>query len=229
MKQLVVVGVTESVIALNKIGTYLRGKNPTIINIDTPEKEVELNGLIRMGLVKIENDGVKEEIIKEAIEESIITVNTNEIKDEVRKRGRPKGTKKIKTASERIDEAEAKTQKTGSRVVVGTGNGNREGKMRYSAIDVDNEVENERTKASIDAKKKLDIEDAIAKEKVIIDESKLDPSEQNGRKATVSTEGKEKSVNMVNNAIPGSKEIKDSDPFIDNKNDDEFDDAFIKL
>jgi len=209
MKTVTVVGKTLGVISLNKIGGYIRGQDPTILSIDTPEKEAELNGLIRAGLVTIDNPMPLNSASKDE--------NPEAGKGSV---GRPKGSRnKIKKASESVVETkpsgEDKSNQMGSRVVVGTGGGVKEGNMKYSAID--DLPESEKTQASLDAMKSIEEAEKSGKSRVeqIIDESKLDASEQMGRKAVVSNHGQMNSEAMKNSILPNAQEIKDRDPFID--------------
>ena len=259
MKKVTVIGKTDSVISLNKIGVPIHGRVRAILTITTPEQEAELAGVVRAGLIEMVLDPQITHKIDEPSKNPPSTPPITPIKDnkvEVKKGGRPKGvknkpkaiTKVANNEDKRVAAAEAKTQKMGSRVVIGTGNGNKEGVMKYSAID--EEPETERNKASIDAMKQLEAEEKqleaeekqIKIKKNIVDESKLPPSEQQGRKAVISREGQEISVNLTNNIIPGSKEIKEADPFIENKedgvsdiliendgDDGDLSDAFIKI
>ena len=111
---------------------------------------------------------------------------------------------------------------------------------RSAAADI---LESENTRASIEAMKRLEEEeenDTILPD-TPVDESKLNPNEQRGRKATVYTPEGMKSVDMVNNATPNSKKVDDpfidredkennkKVDFIDKKEDDDKDDAFIEI
>ena len=241
MKTVLVAGKTDAIITLNKSGVPIRGKTPTLIVLDTLDKEGEINGLVRAGFVEILEDSSKEQDIQENLPTCEENSEENEEAEEGgtekgKKGGRPKGSKnkKIKPINQQIEEArrvkksEDKTQEMGSEVIIGTGKGTVKGKMKHSAID-DN-IENESTKASIDEMNKIEAEEKIAKEKLKIDESKLPPSDQMGRQATISIEGKTKSVPMETNSIPGSKEIQEKDPFIDSDDkSDDVDDAFIEI
>ncbi len=215
MKTVIAVGKTMSVISLNKIGGYIREKDPTILVIDSAEKEAELNELVNAGLIEISN---KESEPPKPPEPLKPPENSNKktLQETPKKVGRPKGSKgKIQKASTKEESKEAIENQMGNRVVIGTGSGTKEGRMKYSAID--DIPENERTKASLDAMEKLEEEEKTGRSKVetIIDESKLDASEQMGRKATISNQGQAESVEMKNSILPHSKDIKDGDPFID--------------
>lgn len=252
MKQVVVIGKTEAIINLNKIGVPVRGKSTAILNINNYDQEAELMGCVRAGLLEIIQDTPP--VISSL--PSLPTVTDNAETTEKKKGGRPKGSKNkskdiIKDSFSqeeqmRISAAEAKTQKMGSRVVIGTPDGAKQGRMKYSAID--DIVESEQTRASIEAMEKLEKEEKeeISLPDTLIDESKLDASEQMGRKAIIATEGGLDEVNMVNSILPEAKVIKDADPFIDKVEkqaiketedrqaakrvkDDGIDDAFIEI
>ena len=82
--------------------------------------------------------------------------------------------------------------------------------------------ESEATRESVEAMKRLEEEEKAELEgrkvdidPTLINESKLDPSEQMGRPAIVSDMGETKKIDMVNSAIPGSDEVRNRDPFID--------------
>ena len=136
------------------------------------------------------------------------------------KGGRPKGSKnkkgvKAPTEQQRVITAEAKTQEMGGRVVMATVDGVKEGRMGRSVI---NDIpDSERTRASIEAMKKLEKEEEeeISLPDTLVDESKLPPNEQMGRKATIATPEGEMKVNLVGSVVPESKQSKNANPFID--------------
>jgi hypothetical protein len=182
----VIRGKTASVITLNKTGITIRGKEDALVDIDTSEKRNEVMGLANAGFIEI--------------------ISSNDFSDEVMSKG--------KSEEQRIKEAQDKTEQDGGRVVIGTGNGTYESKMVKNAIDrfLDDD-ESDRTKASIDALKKMELEEAGKDaEETVVDESKLPPQEQMGRQATVSTGDKETKEDMVNSVLTTNK---DRDPFID--------------
>lgn len=231
MKRITVIGKTDVTINLNKIGVPIRGKSKAILNIINDDQEKELMGIVRAGLLEIIEDKpiVPVPVIVKENEVEIISVD--EVAKpivEKKKPGRPKGTKvkSVKKPSKntfaeneqkRMSKAEAETQKMGSRVVFGTLDGAKVGHMTRSAIN--DMVDSEQTRASIEAMEKLEKEEKedISLPDTIIDESKLDASEQNGRRAVVSTESGVDKVNMVNSILPESSSIRNSDPFIDHK------------
>ena len=270
--KIVVIGKTGSVINLNKIGVPVRGLETAILNVDTPEKQRELDILIDAGLLEIiKQDNTLVAAPTKNISEVILEEETQKLgkaieetkkepvieKVEKKKGGRPKGAKnkddkkiekpKAKTEKQKIAEAESLTQKMGSRAVVGTGNGVKEGRMTNSAIG-QLEIPDPIVKESIDALKQLEEEEN--EENIFLpaaeDESLLDLSEQNGRKATMTTENGNKSVAMKNSVI----NEKQKDPFIDkdnkleppdldfidqvnaknqDKDEDDYDESFIKI
>lgn len=249
MRTIVITGTTGAVISLNKIGGYIRGKEPTFLIIDTPDKERELEGLIKSGLVKEETQSLAKTVdTPKETEQPKITDKLEHPKQEnvvsdpnvsfVVPEFKPTENKtsdakksKVKRASSSVVETnldgDVKSEKMGSRVVVSTGSGVKEGRMKYSSID--ESVDSDRTKASIEAMKKLEDEEKNGKGRIktIIDESKLDASEQAGRKAVISNEGKADIANMENSILPNSKEIKDRDPFIETEDNEDNDDIFI--
>lgn len=235
MKKIHVIGKTDVIINLNKIGVPIRGKSNAVLNVSNQEQENELMGLVRAGLLEIIED--QQSIPKVT---SIQTLSVNEKTDKKptnieekfkpsveKKKGRPKGSKNksnkqnntkksfAEEERERVERAEAETQKMGSRVVIGTSDGPKEGKMRRSFV---NEIaDSEKTRESIEAMEKLEKEEKeeINLPDTPIDEGKLDASEQMGRKAVVITEDGINKVNLVNSVLPEADSIKKSDPFID--------------
>jgi len=243
MKRIIVIGTTESVINLNKIGVPVRGKTRAILNIETNEQEQELNGIVRAGLLRI---------VEDVSAPIVVTPQAQETKDEQTKEpcmteespapivvknkgGRPKGSTNSKKPAiknplaaeenRRVSRAEQKTQKMGSRVVIGGADGAKEGRMTSSAIDDITEAEN--TKASIAALKKLEQEERedAAFATPILDDSNMDASEQMGRKAIISTGDATHQVTMLNSVVPEANVAKNRNPFIDNPlNEDDGDD-----
>lgn len=269
--KIIVVGKTDCIITLNKIGMPIHGKQQALVEIDNDEKKNEILGLKRAGLLDIIEVNIAEEREKEAIveihgdssepngnvpytkpedapratETPVEPINltlatpptaTSEPAPESKKNkgGRPRGSKNKKAAAvtkkteqERVVEAEAKTQKMGARVVISTGNGSVESKMRRT---FEGEIpETETTKESINALEKIEKEEVEDKKQgsIKVDESNLDPSEQMGRQAVVVQEGKQNKKELSNSIIPGQKEIRDNINFIDENKKDKANDAFI--
>jgi len=199
------------------------------------------------------DDGVEDVQQSETVEEpeepeeEILTVEAEE-KPKPKRRGRPKGskdkkprktTKKKATKKSTKKKAPKKVAKAkptesdepNSSVVVMTPAGAVEGEMKRTFAG---EIEdNERTAASIEAMKKLEEEEAedIALADTPVDESKLDPSEQMGRKAIIATGEKETTeVEMKNSIVPEADQIKERGvEFIDKdeKKTDNPEEAFI--
>lgn len=256
MKQISVIGKTDSTINLNKIGVPIRGKTRATLTINNAEQEGELMGIVRAGLLEIIQDHslpstpsiplissiidisarpkAKQEAIIETVPETVL---------EKKKGGRPKGAKnkpkempkksQAKDEAKRVAEAEAKTQKMGSKVIVGTLDGPKVGKMTRSAAD--DITESEQTKASIEAMQKLEKEEDIDLDDTFVDEDSLDASEQMGRKAVVANESGTNQKNMTTSILPESKR---TDPFIDRKDkveikaiedNDDLDASFIEI
>jgi len=253
MKRIVVVGKTEAIINLNKIGIPIRGMTRAVLNIETEEQEKEMEALVRAGLLEKVDD------TKTSISEQTNFKTQNETKDgdkedsnadkgpiKKKKSGRPKGSKNrsnnpMAEERKRVSDAEAQTQKMGSRVVIATLDGVKEGHMTRSAID--DMAESDKTQASLDAMEKLQKEEdeEINLPDTPINEDVLDASEQMGRKAVIATHSGTDAVNMVNSILPEADVSKKIDPFIDRKNqepkpedakkdskDDKFD-SFIEL
>lgn len=201
MTKLIVEGKTDSIINLNKTGIPIRGKTRAILSISTEDQMNEVNGLVRAGLLEILSDDSGLPNHNKNIDKPI-----NELAKEEQKR---------------TDEAESLTQKTGSRVVIGTQEGPKFSRMSRSAID--DIPDSEKTMASLEAMKKLEKEE---KEEIIlpdapVDESKLDPSEQMGRKAIISTYSGTEDIKMVNSILPEADSVNKIDPFIDRKDKEE--------
>jgi len=232
MKTVIVIGKTDSIINLNKIGVPVRGRTKATLNIINADQEVELMSVVRAGLLEIISDTVAEIqpfIIATAEEKTDKNKEPEDKKPtEKKKGGRPKGSKnKTKDAPvknmlseeehKRISKAEAETQKMGSRVIIGTISGAKEGRMTRSAID--DIVDSEQTRLSIEAMEKLEKEEKeeINRPDTPVDESKLDASEQMGRKSVIATEAGVEKVDLVNSILPESIASKKADPFIDRK------------
>jgi len=286
-KNIVIIGLTDSIINLNKIGMPIRGKIRLPLTITNQDQENEINVLIREKLIMLENISTtpvveyppipeveqKTEEVEDndvinltnppIIEtETIILNNDFEAKVEVdevdevdedeedetedgpKKVGRPKGSKnkkRIKIQKQprnlakeellRTIRAEAQTQAMGANVVIGSLDGPKQTRMCRDAItDMSNQIP------------PVKEEKAEPEEKpIVIDESKLDASQQMGRKAVISTEGGPVQVDLVKSILPAGK---NTDPFIDNEvpvkpvpfvdkteteEDDGFSDAFIKI
>lgn len=247
MKYISVIGKTDATINLNKIGVPIRGKSHAVLPIMNPDQEAELMGIVRAGYLAI----VPEEPIANEETQPDSTCN-QESKDqpEKKKGGRPKGAKnkpkgvsqnpQAEEEAKRVAIAEAKTQQMGSRVIVGTSDGPKNGRMTRSAVN--DITETEQTRASIEAMEKLNKEEKedINLGDTFIDDSNLDASEQMGRKAVVVTEGGVNQKNMVNSILPESKKIREADPFIDKadkaeikakqmEDDDNLDASFIEI
>lgn len=146
--------------------------------------------------------------------------NNTEAPKAKNKGGRRKGSKnkkgvKAPTEQQRVITAEARTQQMGSRVVMATVDGVKEGRMSRSVID--DIPDSERTRASIEAMERLqkEEEEEIYLPDVTVDESKLPPNEQMGRKATISTSEGDMKVNLVNSVVPESKQSREANPFVD--------------
>jgi hypothetical protein len=241
MKKVIVIGKTDSIINLNKIGVPVRGKTRAILNIFNADQEGELMGIVRAGLLEIVPDEIQPFIppprayhITDDKERASNKKSENkepEKPTEKKKGGRPKGSKnKTKDAPvkntlaeeehRRISRAEAETQKMGSRVIIGTLDGAKEGRMTRSAVN--DIIDSEQTRLSIEAMEKLEREE---KEEINLpdtqpDESKLDASEQMGRKSVIATEAGVEKVDLVNSILPESIANKKADPFIDRKDKD---------
>jgi hypothetical protein len=167
--------------------------------------------------------------------------NQEETQVIIKKRGgRPKGSKNKKTEiikedklgkqeKKRVTRAEDRTQQMGSKVTIGTIDGVKSGKMTRSAAE--DIIESEQTMESIKAMQKIQEEENKALEKNRVDESSMPVSDQNGRNAIIADESGPSKVKMCNNSIPGSDEIKNSSPFIDDSKGDngDEDDSFLEI
>lgn len=253
--KIVVVGKTDSILNLNKIGIPIRGKEQVILEINTEEKKNEILLLKKAGYLDILEvdfpsidqpspvshpptvESPKEEPPKaDEIKESPAPVVPSSLEKKDKslakksKGGRPKGAKnknkKSKPEEQRVAEAEAKTQEMGSRVIIGTGNGNVEAKMQNT---FEGKVEeSEATKESLKAMEDIVKEENEnkKKEEAKVDENKLDPSEQMGREAVYVQEGSQKKSPMAKSIIPEQEKMRGADPFID-KAKDAAEEAFV--
>jgi len=225
MKRVIVIGKTDSIINLNKIGVPVRGKAKAILNIVNADQEGELMGVVRAGLLEIVPDEIHPFVPPPR---AYHITDDKERASNKKKGGRPKGSKnKTKDAPvkntlaeeerKRMSRAEAETQKMGSRVIIGTLDGAKEGRMTRSAVN--DIIDSEQTRLSIEAMEKLEKEE---KEEINLpdtptDESKLDASEQMGRKSVIATEAGVEKEDLVNSILPESIANKKADPFIDRK------------
>lgn len=213
-----VTNLTQSTLVLNKLSGVLAGGASRTFDITTDDQRIELDVLQR---AKVISCNAVETIATPFIVATDRTSTTVTSSPPVAKNkgGRPKGSKnkpKVlagQSEQRRVTEAEARTQQEGSRVVITNGKQTFETKMRKSyANDL---PETEATKASLEAMEKLEREERG--EDVpppAVDESKLNPSEQKGGKATIMREGVNQKVDLTNNAVR-LKGTKDVDPFID--------------
>jgi len=220
--KVIVEGLTESILTLNKIGVPIQGRVTAILDINTNEQQQELNIVVKAGLVKILKES---ECVKNTEEEKNASnkdANPEGRGKGKRKSGRPKGSKgksKINQEKEGAARAEAETQKEGSTVVIGTGGDTVKGKMTHNAVG--EQPESDRTKKSLEAMEKLQEEEenenaeGFDPQDMTIDESKLDPSEQIGREAIIGTGSGEQKVKMTNSSVPEADAIRQMDPFID--------------
>lgn len=257
-KTIIVRGRTNAVIALNKIGVPIRGTSQAVLKIENEEHQKEINGLVAARLIDIIVDDIRAVPIpipqpnvqqinfESTIDKDQKVEEKNEEKKEEKKAtkknkgGRPKKNKPL-SENERVRQAEERTQKLEGRVVIGTGNGNVESKMKRSAIN--DIIETDKIKASLEAMKQIEDDEKEETEPAddlvnFLENKNLDASEQTGGKATISTESGEKQESMVNNITPGSDEIKKADPFVDKKDketgkktdtDDDFGEAFVEI
>ena len=247
MRRIVVIGKTDATINLNKIGVPIRGRIKAVLNIENIEQENELMGIVRAGYLEIIPEPSVIPVMPAinltnySVPTPTVVVKTEDKPTEdapKKKGGRPKGSTKAKMMAKnpqaieegiRVANAEAKTQRMGSKVTIGSPGGALTGRMTRSAVN--DITESEHTKASIEAMEKLEKEEAedITLEDDPIDESKLNPSDQMGRKATVANHGVPNSVEMTNSIIPESKSIKEVDPFIDKTPKADEEDPFIEI
>ena len=228
-------GITQSTIAFNTIGIVVRGdgRNPDLypesiayhIDIKNEDQLTEINSLVNAGFIEIIVEEEDAPVQKPAVTSERLSavqvaektkVEEEKVEEEkkVKKgRGRPKGSKNKKTQTETVvedvadDTVEDVTEENDS-VFVMTPAGAREGKMRNSCVG---EIsDSEKTQASIEAMEKLEKEekDEVDLGDTVIDESKLDPSEQMGRKAIIASGGKAEEVSMKNSIVPEAEEIR---------------------
>ena len=222
-----IIGKTESTITLNKVGLTLRGQDEGLADIDNSDQKEELkelknNGLISVYLVEPDMKETRDiEFDSEKCCQETCKSETCESETCEPETCTPEkcGAECKEAQEEDFDESE----KSGSRVVVSTGSKVVEGKMSRSVIA--DMPESERTAASLEAMEKLEAEEAdkeSEKDEELdddLDESKLDASEQMGRKAVVMAPGGEQKVDMVNSILPESDNIKEADAFIDTDED----------
>ena len=213
-----ITNLTKSTIVLNKMKIVLGAGASQVVDVVPGEQKAELDGLDRANVI-----GIVEIIPKSLSEVTTEYTSTTITKAPPNKNkgGRPKGSKNkskvvvAQTEQDRIRAAEAITQREEGRVVISTGEHTFETKMRKSYTD--NMPESEATKASIDALAKLESEERDGNiDPIPVDESKLDPSDQTGRQATIIREGTHQKVDLTNNFANSTKKgQKASDPFID--------------
>jgi len=224
-----IIGKTEAILSLNALGIQIQGRViAKDIEINTKAEKAEIEGLEKSGFIKIIYETKDIPVTEEARGANDSKTKENDTGDGDGEKDSEKPIKKIptpeniepKSEQQRVLEAEAKTQKEGSRVIISVGEGTIETKMIKSFAG--EAPESEATKASIKAMDKLEKkekeeeeEDAAADENPPVNEEDLPPEEQMGRVATIIDEGSDKKVDMVNTAIPGAAEAKDGDPFID--------------
>jgi len=194
-----ITGKTPKIITLNENNHIMTGKIVAILDVKTDEQKRELKILKNNGLISIERYEESKSIVDDFVNEA------------------PKSQPPIKSEQDKVKKAEARTQEMNSKVTIGMGDQNKRGKMTRSAAgDI---LESEHTKASLNAMKKLqeeeDNDEADFVEKIDVDESKLPPSEQMGRKAVVGAGGTESQIEMKNSAVAGADKAKEVDPFID--------------
>jgi hypothetical protein len=229
-------GLTKSIISFNAFKIFLHGEESTVIDVQTDAQRKEIDELVFNKLIQItdgqdakvnplaeENvdeptDSVDETIEDDVSDKSEVKKTKGENKGGNKKKtkiGRPKGSKnKINKLKIRPTDTSDKENEMGSTVILATSAGPVKGKMVKTAIK--DLPESEQTQASLDAMKKLEEEEAeeSSKDKEVIDEAKLDPSERMGNKAVIATDGDSKSIEMVNSVLPESSAIKNRDPFI---------------
>ena len=203
-----ITNLTQSTIVLNKMKIVLGAGASQVVDVVPGEQKAELDGLDRANVIGI----------VEIIPESLSEVTTEYTSTTITKAPPNKNKSKVvvaQTEQDRTRAAEAITQREEGRVVISTGEHTFETKMRKSYTD--NMPESEATKASIDALAKLESEERDGNiDPIPVDESKLDPSDQTGRQATIIREGTHQKVDLTNNFANSTKKgQKASDPFID--------------
>jgi hypothetical protein len=248
-------GLTASTIVLNNIGIIIRGDSSKShtgscayhIDIDNEHKLSELNSLVNSGLVTyiVEEDDSKltgdiistfkdkivpvEEIFKDNKENEDIVEDKKEEKI-LKPKGRPKGSvnKSTKDKIKKISRVEQEEFSNSEDVIFMTEKGPSKGKMNKNESQ---ELDYDRTKASLDAMEQLEKEENESTE-FKIDEDSLDESEKMGSKAVISCGGKDsKSVTMSNSIVPEADAIKNKGiKFIDSDSNDEIldDSIFIE-
>jgi hypothetical protein len=203
-------------IDITKEDLFEQPKKETIIS-SQPLKQTVLKNNANQTSEKKESEVAVEEI------EDAPTQKTETVK----KIGRPKGSKNLTSSSKAIKAkpiqklanalpSTDKTEDNGEKetITIMTANGVVQGKCaRSMSGDLQ---ESEKTMASIEALRLLDEEEASADNTIEIDESKLDPSERMGNKATVvNGMNSTASVTMKNSSLPESEAVKNSIKFID--------------
>jgi hypothetical protein len=227
--RLTIKGITPSTLTLNTLGIIIRGDSKVQapgsvarnIDIKNEAQLTEINSLVRAGFIRIENEDAPVVTPKPIVAERVVKVE-EEVEEEVeeqvcRGKGRPKGSKGKKTLKAEalnIEKGQIKrvaksSEEESSTVFVVTDGGVRTGKM---SKNIAGEIgESETTRASIDALKQMEAEEAerSLREAIEIDESYLDLSEQMGGRSIIATgEGGTKSVKLSSSIIPEADLIK---------------------
>ena len=217
-------------------------KNARLIDIikedalfDEQSKEIQSNIKKSIEIVAVTKETKSESNVEDVEESDIEDAPTKIKKNEiVRKSGRPKGSKNI-TASNNVKTTKVKTIKkvdsvnscspscssdktedNGEKetITIMTANGAIQGKCARSMTG--DLQESEKTMASIEALRLLEEEESQQDNKEEIDESKLDPSERMGNKATVvNGMNSTASINMKNSSLPEAEAVKNAIKFID--------------
>lgn len=237
METIIIKGKTAATITLNKSNAYLRGQTEAVINIENDEQKREIENLEEKGFVTILKDTTEVTTISQPKSEDKQKIKRIEENKEVqipkipKKRGRPK-TKIAKTEQQRVLEAEAENQKMGNKVTIN---------LRGDLVETNmvknytgNNEESEITQDSIDAMKKLEEEEQKSKkqEKQQKKAKKIDRKKDENT-AIIHTGKGYKKVETPNSILPGQETVRNTDPFIDQKNDGKDDDkpgdAFIEV
>lgn len=231
-------GLTASTIAFNTLGIILRGNSNNVelypnsiarsIDIKNDDQLSEVNGLVNAKLISIEVEGdAKKEAKKEEVLKQAIEAKSNEVDDEIsdapakpspKKTSSKNKTSKIKAVKKKEtpvikEEPKEDLDYLGKSYVMTPSGAVEKSMVRSEAGEI---RDSDKTKASIEALKKMEREDQLDQEDTIIDESKLDISERMGQEAIVSTGTSNRKVAMQNSFIPEAKQIRDKGPqFID--------------
>jgi len=231
-----IIGQTDVVLSLNETGIQIQGKQAAEgVDLDTMSKEAEIRSLQNSGLIEVIVEGEDIEDTpsvppvskkEEPNVDNTPDENEGDEGDTPDTDGTPENEAKTKVIpkpalpepksdAQRSAEAEAETQKEGSRVVVSTGDQIVETKMVKSAVG--EVTDSEATQASLEAMEKLEAEEneEEIEDKPPVKEEDLPPEEQMGRGAVVMEEGSEKKIDLVNSAVPGSDNARERDPFVD--------------